>query len=207
MGLLGAVIGLGGYNQQGENMYPEFYEELHKLKVAIIPNSKNRGLFNKKIQTFNNSVGYASKEEGNNLVVREQWIEDVEWKIIINLESDIKENIKEKLKNYLLEYKAEYIPYLGKNDHPADIQNVEIFDAQEISDPENIDSLFYLDKIKLESDAVIFETPFLFKDYMPVSLNEEKMYEFKKIAYTNRLVKNNEDCKLYKHGSYNFTFI
>jgi CRISPR-associated protein Cas5h len=88
LGLLGAIIGLGGYTQlhdENEQLkkakqplndkYPEFYEKLQNLKVSIVPLAPN-GYFSKKIQTFNNSVGYASFEQGGNLVVREQWLEN-----------------------------------------------------------------------------------------------------------------------------------
>ena len=70
-GLLGAIIGLGGHTQlHNENRgkkqnqleynhgYPEFYEKLQHLKVSITPLAPN-GYFSKKIQVFNNSVGYA----------------------------------------------------------------------------------------------------------------------------------------------------
>ena len=39
--------------------YPEFYNKLKDLKISIKPLSQN-GYFNKKIQVFNNSVGYAN---------------------------------------------------------------------------------------------------------------------------------------------------
>src|SRR5699024_8317345 len=76
LGVLGAIMGLGGYNQMstksGDVRYPEFYERLKDIRISIVPLSE-KGYFQKKIQTFNNSVGYASKEEGKNLIVREQW--------------------------------------------------------------------------------------------------------------------------------------
>ena len=95
LGLLGAVIGLGGYTQLFEKNrdlkkgslgyddgYPEFYEKLQYLKVSITPLAPN-GYFSKKIQVFNNSVGYASFEQGGNLVVLEQWLENPAWQIMI----------------------------------------------------------------------------------------------------------------------------
>ena len=83
LGLFGAILGLAGHIQlfnenrriEEENKsikkkadkkplndgYPEFYEKLKDLKVSITPLAPN-GYFSKKIQVFNNSVGYASKE-------------------------------------------------------------------------------------------------------------------------------------------------
>lgn len=88
LGLLGAVLGYGGYTQmQGFDKakkkaglsegFPEFYERLRDLKISILPDSKHKkGYIPKKMQTFNNSVGYASKELGGNLIVKEQWLEN-----------------------------------------------------------------------------------------------------------------------------------
>jgi CRISPR-associated protein Cas5h len=98
MGLLGAVIGLGGYTLQNQSImlgekqiYPEFYLRLKVLKVCIIPNAKC-GYFSKKIQQFNNGIGYASKEQGGNLIVREQWLEEPSWTIYL-LNSESTENV------------------------------------------------------------------------------------------------------------------
>lgn len=79
LGMLGAIIGLNGYNYYSlqkhlgkkVNAMPEFYEKLKQLKIAIVPNLGDKN-FSRKIQAFNNSVGYASKEVGNNLIVKEQ---------------------------------------------------------------------------------------------------------------------------------------
>ena len=98
LGLLGAVMGYGGYNSQGEKEYPEFYEKLKDIKISIMPKNTN-GSFSKKIQFFNNSVGYASNEEGGNLIVKEQWLEDVEWDIFIKIEdTEIHKELKERMK-------------------------------------------------------------------------------------------------------------
>jgi CRISPR-associated protein, Cas5h family len=131
LGLLGAILGLKGYNEQGKNdKYPEFYEKLNNIKIAIVPLTKYNGIFSKKIQVFNNSVGYASQEQGNNLIIREQWLENPRWKIFINLESKVETNLLEKLEDYLINSKAIYIPYLGKNDHYANISNVELLELK-----------------------------------------------------------------------------
>ena len=73
LGMFGAILGYGGYAQKkwespkkGEPAvedYPEFYERLKDIKISIIPQNE-RGYIPKKIQIFNNSVGYASGEIG-----------------------------------------------------------------------------------------------------------------------------------------------
>lgn len=106
--------------------YPEFYEKLKDIKISIVSNGKN-GYFNKKLQTFNNSVGYASKEEGGNLIVKQFWLENPSWDIYILLDCD--EAMK--IADYIQNRKAIYLPYLGSNDHLANIMDVEIIDIEE----------------------------------------------------------------------------
>jgi len=197
LGLLGAIIGLGGHTQlHDENKrleiakkplndgYPEFYEKLKNLKVSIIPLAKH-GYFSKKIQTFNNSVGYASKEEGGNLIVREQWLENPAWRIMI---LDDGSDEYSKITEYLLAQKCVFIPYLGKNDHPAKIENVGI---AELAPPRDgyIDSLFIKDFAKLGAWAKEDEeneAPFLFQETSPFSLQEtHHFYEYKTMLFTN----------------------
>lgn len=135
LGMFGAILGYGGYtkkyNETGkakqiEESFPEFYEKLSKLKVAVRPNAE-KGFIPKKIQAFNNSVGYASKEMGGNLIVKEQWLEEPSWDIYVLLDNP--ESIQ--LAESLQQGKCVYIPYLGKNDHFADISNVQIQEMEE----------------------------------------------------------------------------
>ena len=78
-GIFGAILGYGGYNsmnikrifnkkstEKDKGEFPEFYEKLRNLKISITPNGE-KGFISKKVQVFNNSVGYASKEQGGNL--------------------------------------------------------------------------------------------------------------------------------------------
>lgn len=207
LGILGSIIGIGGYtqlfnkNKQIEDTnksikkkedkkslddgFPEFYEKLKDLKISIIPLGKN-GYFSKKIQVFNNSVGYASKEHGGNLIVREQWLENPSWQIII-LENESKEFIK--LKEYLLHKKSIYIPYLGKNDHPANIEKVEeitLSGELYLENGKYIDSLF--EKVsEVDGYQKENELPFLFQEVSPYSLQKEfHFYEYKTLIFTNQ---------------------
>jgi len=128
LGLLGAIIGLKGWRnnalfEEEVPEYPEFYTELKSLSVSILPVA-TKGYFPKKIQYFNNSVGYASKEAGGNLQVYEQWLENPKWTIYLKNDG-IKPELWELLTNNLKSGNSFYIPYLGKNDFPACINNVE----------------------------------------------------------------------------------
>lgn len=132
LGIFGAILGYGGYTQMQSFSkerrqvklsvsFPEFYERLNDLHISVLPAKDcNRGLISKKIQTFNNSVGYASKELGGNLIVREQWLENPCWEVCLLLDSE--EAVK--VKDAICQNKCIYYPYLGKNDHPADIKDV-----------------------------------------------------------------------------------
>ncbi|WP_255547715.1 type I-B CRISPR-associated protein Cas5b [Crassaminicella indica] len=197
-GIIGAILGLGGYTQQQNKQYPEFYDLLKDVRVGIVPIGKERGYFSKKMITFNNSVGYANigaDKAPCNLVVREQWLEDVSWDIYIALD-DLKDyELKEKMIDYILNSKAEFLPYLGKNDHIANICNTQLIECEITEAAEQIHSLFYYDEIELEDGAVDEDQiPYLFKDYMPVALNKENnMYEFAQIAFTNRAIEDVKD--------------
>jgi CRISPR-associated protein Cas5h len=213
LGMLGAILGLGGYTQlhdknsgfkKGQLGYdagfPEFYDKLQHLKVSITPLAPN-GYFSKKIQTFNNSVGYASQEQGGNLVVREQWLENPAWQIMI-LDDGSEEFVK--LSEYLLGGKSVFIPYLGKNDHPAAIDEVEIVTLLE---PQGsyIDSLFIKDGTSL-GWAKEDESPFLFQEVSPMRLQKEyHFYEYETLVLTNCEVENGSNTLFgYNHKNYNF---
>ena len=138
LGILGAIMGYGGYNQQrkdkkhprNEEAYPEFYEKLTQMKTAITPLNE-KGYIPKKMQVFNNSVGYASQEEGGNLIVQEQWLEDPSWLISILIETDQDEILAKRLINK----KFVYVPYLGKNDHFATIDAIHEIQAEPLDQP------------------------------------------------------------------------
>ncbi|MGL5963583.1 MAG: type I-B CRISPR-associated protein Cas5b, partial [Fusobacteriaceae bacterium] len=99
LGILGSILGMKGYNQQQTSAFPEFYEKLENFKISIVP--KNLSV-TKKIQIFNNSVGYASFEQGGNLIVKEQWLENPEWDIYIleNENIELFNELESRLKKY-----------------------------------------------------------------------------------------------------------
>ena len=184
LGLLGAVMGYEGYNSQGEKEFPEFYEKLKDIKISIMPKNTN-GSFSKKIQIFNNSVGYASNEEGGNLIVKEQWLEDVEWDIFIKMEdTDIHKELKERMENY----KFEYTIYLGKNDHLATINNVEVLQGESfLEDESEINSLFLRKDIE----------GFLEEEFNILGSEEDEIKYDYKYAYTDAQAQAVSDLSLY----------
>jgi CRISPR-associated protein Cas5h len=198
LGMLGAIIGLDGHNQLfmkkqndkkfKDDVFPEFYEKLLNLKISVVPLTEG-GYFTKKIQTFNNSVGYASKEQGGNLIVREQWLENPKWKILLLDDNSIDRVVFEKIKDYILKSKTEYIPYLGKNDHPASISDCKIVELEELYDLNwsgKMASLFFNNRFFLSSFPPRNEKGFLYKEELPVRLKEKvHIYEYETISFTN----------------------
>lgn len=196
LGLLGAILGYGGYNQQSEEIqrgnkqiFPEFYSKLKDLKICIIPNAKC-GYFSKKIQQFNNSVGYASQEEGGNLIVREQWLEEPCWTIYLLKDENLAEDFK-RISDNILNGQCVFVPYLGKNDHPATIEECSIVNL-EPAVCDYFSCLFPADAGEIGSVDTLddAENGFLFKEFCPYSMNSSKnFYEFEEFVFTNFLLK------------------
>jgi CRISPR-associated protein Cas5h len=230
LGILGAILGYKGYNQmafkkkyqkqfkdsfdKNKEEYPEFYEKLKNLKIAVEPNNVS---LNKKVQVFNNSVGYASKEKGGNLIVKEQWLENPSWNIYVVLEGEQGRKIKEALINR----DFVYIPYLGKNDHLADIKDVQLIsDVEEINEPNSVQSLFIKDNFQLvenyDSDELDefdmidngITSIFKYEEKLPISLEETtNKYELKSFVYTNSNLKKKGNVSVYNLCGKNIVFI
>lgn len=227
LGILGSICGFGGYTQQkihnnscktknkksAETVqpmdYPEFYEKLKNLKIAIKP---SKPIYSKKIQKFNNSVGYASKEDGGNLIVTEQWIENPSWEIYILLDSDVANEIK----NRILENNFVYIPYLGKNDHFANIQNAEVFNAEKVSSNNiKVNSMienskiqeFYDEEYDEDDDDDEIEDIF-YRESLPTALEKvANQYILSKLVYTNKLLKLSDTENIFECQKENIYFL
>lgn len=197
LGMFGAILGYKGYGYEIID-FPEYYEKLKDVKVSIVPNSEN-GYFNKKFQQFNNSVGYASQEQGGNLIVKEQWIEDPSWTIYIMLDNEE----SQKLADMIIHSQCVYIPYLGKNDHPATIEKVEYVEVKNVN-AENltIQSLSLSEALDFDQD----EMDFKYEEYLPLTLNlETNHHELKKFILTNAPVEE-AFTEIYEDGEKHITF-
>lgn len=201
LGMLGAILGYGGYSQQKkEEQYPEYYQRLKEIKVSIVPLNSNKGVFSKKIQAFNNSVGYALTNGSRNLVVREQWLENPCWYIYILDDGSHEYN---KLKEFLLEGKAFYIPYLGKNDHTAQITETTIVDMKS-SESRYIDSIVVGDNVKYGKKII---GKYMVKETVPVKLDEEYNFAvYEKSFYTNLEYDRDTIDMIYSDGKYRLFF-
>lgn len=194
LGIFGAVLGCGGYTKQYddngnkkriEKGYPEFYEKLSDLKVSVSPNARC-GFIEKKIQQFNNSVGYASKEQGGNLLVKEQWLENPSWDICVLLDCEEAKQLANAMQNH----KCVYLPYLGKNDHFADILEVHIEEAVPQKNGEGkINSLF----VKQNAEIVLKQSlrgktgmTYKYQENLPIGMDPwTNHYILKTFLYTD----------------------
>lgn len=192
LGILGAILGYKGYNQQKQDekaIYPEFYENLKSIKVGIVPKN-DKGYVPKKVQSFNNSVGYASQEQGGNLIVKEQWLENPVWDLYILIKGEVEQELADKV----LARKFCYVPYLGKNDHIANITSIEMIEnVEKLSDVTQVDSLFirdFFDFQVVEDDPFALEDEYIpiykYQEMLPVALEEvTNQYILKPFIYTN----------------------
>jgi len=186
LGIFGAILGYRGYNQMlGSDDYPEFYEKLKGLKISVVPKSED-GCFSKKVQRFNNSVGYASKEQGGNLIVKEQWLENPAWDIYVL----VTDEETRKLSDAILNKRCIYMPYLGKNDHPAEIKEAVIKEGIKVIEKSGaIQSLAPSKNLELDFDEEEFEiseTLFKYEEFLPIALNPKThLYETERFVYSN----------------------
>lgn len=102
--------------------------------------------------------------------------------------------MSEQLADFILNQKCIYIPYLGKNDHPADILNpISLEGVQTREEGITIHSLMPKDNVELESDfeeEEMEELLFRYEEELPTGLKENvNTYELKKLIYTNQPIK------------------
>lgn len=113
LGILGAIIGLEGYKQNG--VLPQYYKLLKDIPIGIKPIGDEKGNFQKTTITYNNTTGFASNEKGGNLIITEQTLIKPSYKIYLLLDMD--NEYQNQLYDNIKSQKAEFLPYLGKNDY------------------------------------------------------------------------------------------
>ena len=117
-------------------------------------------------------------------------------------------DVTETLKNRFLSKEFVYIPYLGKNDHFANITDVEVVDLQKIQDCKRVHSMLltkYVEKAE-ESDEDDDE-PFKYQERLPIALDkEDNLYELEKFVFTNMDVVLNNFEQIYSCTNRNIAF-
>ena len=105
MGILGAIMGYAGHNQnQDKTQMPEYYQKLKNLKVGISPSNEYGGILKKEFILFNNTIN------GTTANIREQTLINPAYRIYLELDED------DKLIERLKKNEAIYPPYMGKNE-------------------------------------------------------------------------------------------
>lgn len=195
LGIFGAILGYQGYNNTTD--LPEFYQKLKDIKISILPQNK-KGYFSKKMQYYNNSVGYASKQQGGNLIIKEQWLENVCWDIVVLLDNEE----ANKLSKAIISKKCIFIPYLGKNDHPANITDPVIINLENRNlDEETIDCLFPKGDFEEADIDIDF---YKYQESLPIGLNEKTgLYEYMTFIHTNLYM---DEGSIYSFDKKNIVF-
>lgn len=193
LGILGAVLGLHGFEENSK--LPEYYEKLNHLKIGIQPLNSSNGNFEKEIVSYNNGTGFASMEEGGNLIVTEQILLKPEYRCFLLL--DIGNELECKLLDNIIAYKAEYLPYLGKNDFSAWWTNAIVYDKCELF---NFDMDFKVVSLFAKTEAVSkhvakammgmmakkAECPFMYFEKLPIAYDEDLFqYIYADFVYSN----------------------
>ncbi|PYZ96613.1 type I-B CRISPR-associated protein Cas5 [Alteribacter lacisalsi] len=191
LGIIGAVCGYEGYNihslrrRLGEEVtyFPEFYDKLKSLKVGIVPNVEYDS-FTKDESNFTDTTNFSNSD--GTLMVKEQWLRNPSWTIYILLDGSAEEDVENRIIDKFTNKKAVFIPYIGKNDHPATISEVVVSDLS-IASSGKIDSLFELAE-GIEEDILEQEDEmdYFLKEQLPVKLSKENgNYVHSQMAYTD----------------------
>ncbi|MBI9071959.1 MAG: type I-B CRISPR-associated protein Cas5 [Melioribacteraceae bacterium] len=204
LGILGAICGLKGMYQAYPNGVPEYWEKLENIKLSIVPLNSQKGLYNKTIVQYNNSVGYASQEQGGNLIIKEQILIKPSYRIYLKL--DVENNVERNLYLNLKNGHAVYIPYLGKNDFQlwwdnfSEIENF-VQDYKPTS-KFRIDSIFYKEKserinnrqpqglgMEIDLESALSPEVFAYFEQLPFEFNDVTgNYNLKSFSYTNMML-------------------
>ena len=206
LGILGAIVGLKGYSERGK--LPDYYNKLKDLKIGIEPLNSEKGNFEKTAIQYNNTVGYASREEGGNLIVREQILIKPEFRCYLLIPQ--KHRCGEEIWEYLENRKAEFLPYFGKNEFSLWWENFQTYEFQEFL----FDRDYRICTLFMKSDQLLKEfihrnvptvfggteeTNFMCFEELPVRFNLELMqYEKHQFVYGN--FKLSKELKI--HGLY-----
>ncbi len=158
LGLLGSIIGLDGFQQYGdEAKEPEYYEKLKHIPIAVTLNK----IPSKQLIKYNslNSFANNSKQDGENVIIKEEILLNPEYNITLLLDDSIEEDkeiIKCINKNNV---KSKYHIYLGKNEFFANINEVEIYSSEDftLKEYKEIEKLSSIIPLNLLNDGIAYE--------------------------------------------------
>lgn len=205
LGIIGAIIGLKGYEKNGE--LPEYYRKLNKVPVGVKPLNDEKGNFQKTIISYNNTTGMASSEPGGNLIITEQTLIAPAYQVYVLL--DLDDANQKNIYHYIKNQHAEYLPYLGKNDYSLwwykdEVQEYDYSKPSKMTNPFVISTIFnkvnstikeskHDDAHEIDMfDVELAYTPDSFASFerLPAGIDEKlKQYTYADFAYTNYKLK------------------
>lgn len=194
LGILGAIIGLPGYKRKGE--LPEYYSKLKHLLIGIEPLQHEKGNYQKTAVKYVNGVGYANAD--GNLLIEETMLIAPSYRCFLFL--DTEKEIEARLYQYILNQSADFVPYLGKNEFQAWIENPVEWNYKPFdkSDSYIIDSLFLksgtvneqIVEAEIGFDFSLISGSFTYFERLPVGFNEQLMqYQMGDFAFTDWRIK------------------
>lgn len=201
LGILGAILGLDGYQKMGE--LPQYYQQFKDLKIGIEPLQHEKGNYQKTVLKYTNTIGYANN--GDNYLTEEAMLIAPAYRCYILL--DIQQTLHQQLFDYLQKGYAEYLPYFGKNEFQAWWDTSEggftLHEFEENKVPTEsflIKSIFLKENILVKNqkdldehigidlmgDGPTLHQKFVYFERLPVKFNEEIFqYELAEFAYSN----------------------
>jgi len=212
LGILGAIIGLKGYQKNEE--LPEYYLKLKDIPLGVKPVGDEKGNFQKTKITYNNTTGFASNESGGNLIITEQTLIKPAYKIYLLL--DLYNENEKKIYNNIKEQKAVYLPYLGKNDYSLwwDKEEVEEYEWEKFEKESNfrISTVFKKDEAIVGYIAKAIgrralagkKNDFNYFERLPVDFNKKLFqYNYGDFAYSNVILE--DEVKVDSNNLYQLT--
>ncbi len=205
LGILGAIIGLRGYEKKGE--FPEYYKILGDLKVGIEPLKSDNGSYSKTDIKYSNTAGYANAK--TNYLTDELTLIKPNYRIYLLL--NMTEDYSIKLYDYLKNAHSEYIPYFGKNEHYAWWSKESFTEYEYLEGLQNNDGSVSIKTI-FEKDVTLKENveddgfdllnitdsieAFMYFERLPKGFDEELFqYELSDFVYTTFKIKNAKELQ------------
>lgn len=193
LGILGAIIGLNGYQKKGE--LPAYYQLLKNLPIGISPLKHQKGNFPKSSVKYTNTVGYANQD--GNLLVEETMLINPSYRCYLQL--NLKDVHQEKIYRYITGGIAEFIPYFGKNEYQAWFDG-EVYEYQ--FEPFHSQEEFSVDSIFIKQGSIRQQVAqetysftlnsmtksgsYCYFERLPVGFNEVLMqYHYNEFVYTD----------------------
>ena len=202
LGILGAIMGYDGYVQSKDTtQFPEYYQKLKAIRVAIAPSSENGGIFKKEFILFNNTTN------GQTANITEQTLINPAYRIYLELDDANEEHTK--LIDSLKNHRAVYLPYMGKNEFSLwwwDVKNEKTtfhehtqFEKIEVKEKFEIKSIIKKNEnFVLKNSGYKERTTnyFYLFERLPIGFDEQlKQYTYHDFLYTNAVFKSNNSLE------------